>query len=185
MSLYKRPNSRCWWAAITLPGGGRVRRSSGTANRKEAQEWLDRTRAELWRVHRLGERPTHTWQEAVVRWCEEKADKATAHEDRVKFGWLDAHLRGRLLHTFARSATPRAGAAHHRGRRNSGDWQSEGEGGFSPDRQPLSRAGASGVKAGRRTLAMDRQSAGRDALSGSETARALAQQRGGFEALER
>jgi integrase len=37
-----------------------------------------------------------------VRWCEEKADKATAHEDRDKFQWLDAHLRGRLLHTITR-----------------------------------------------------------------------------------
>ena len=96
MSLYKRPDSRIWWAAITLPDGGRVCRSSGTANRKEAREWLDHVRADLWRVHRLGERAIYTWQDAVVRWCEEKADKATAHEDRVKFQWLDAHLRNRL-----------------------------------------------------------------------------------------
>ena len=102
MSLYKRPNSRCWWAKIKLPDGGRVRRSSGTANRKEAQEWLDRLRADLWRVHRLGERPTRTWQDAVVRWCEEKADKVTAHEDRAKFRWLDAHLRGRQLQAITR-----------------------------------------------------------------------------------
>ena len=54
MSLYKRPNSRYWWAKISLPDEGCVCRSSGTANRKEAQEWFDRLRAELWRVHRLG-----------------------------------------------------------------------------------------------------------------------------------
>ena len=60
MSLYKRPNSRYWWAKISLPDGGRVRRSSGTANRKEAQEWLDRTRAELWRVYRLETVPVPT-----------------------------------------------------------------------------------------------------------------------------
>ena len=102
MSLYKRPNSRYWWAKIRLPDGGCVCRSSGTAKRKEAQEWLDHTRAGLWRVHRLGERPTYTWQDAVVRWSEEKADKATALEDRVKFQWLDGYLRGRLLHTITR-----------------------------------------------------------------------------------
>ena len=111
MSLYKRPNSRYWWAKIPLPDGGRVRRSSGTANRKEAQEWLDRTRAELWRVHRLGERPKNTWEDAVVRWCEEKAEKATAHEDRVKFRWLDAYLRGRLLHTITRDEIQAMGKA--------------------------------------------------------------------------
>jgi hypothetical protein len=101
MSLYKRPDSRIWLAAITLPDGGRVCRSSGTANRKEAREWLDHVRADLWRVHRLGERPTYTWQNAVVGWCAEKADKATAHEDRVKFQWLDRHLRNRQLHTIS------------------------------------------------------------------------------------
>lgn len=110
MSLYKRQDSRIWWAAISLPDGGRVCRSSGTADRKEAQEWLDQVRADLWRVHRLGERPTFTWQSAVVRWCEDKADKATAREDRVKFQWLDGYLRGRLLHTITREEIQTIGA---------------------------------------------------------------------------
>ena len=114
MSLYKRPDSRIWWAAIRLPDGGRVCRSSGTANRQEAQEWLDHVRADLWRIHRLGERPSHTWQDAVVRWCNEKADKATALEDRAKFQWLDGYLRGRLLHTITRDEIQAIGEAKAR-----------------------------------------------------------------------
>ena len=114
MSLYKRPNSRYWWAKIRLPDGGCVCRSSGTAKREEAQEWLDHTRAGLWRVHRLGERPTYTWQDAVVRWSDEKADKVTALEDRVKFQWLDGYLRGRLLHTITRDDVQAIGAAKAR-----------------------------------------------------------------------
>jgi hypothetical protein len=114
MSLYKRPNSRYWWAKIRLPDGGCVCRSSGTAKRQEAQEWLDRTRADLWRVHRLGERPTYTWQDAVVRWSEDKADKATALEDRVKFLWLDGYLSGRLLHTITRDDIQAIGATKAR-----------------------------------------------------------------------
>jgi integrase len=114
MSLYKRPNSRYWWAKICLPDGGRVCRSTGTANKQEAQEWLDHARADLWRVHRLGERPTFTWQDAVVRWSEEKADKATAREDRVKFLWLDGYLRDRLLHTITRDDVQAIGAAKAR-----------------------------------------------------------------------
>ena len=114
MSLYKRPDSRIWWAAIRLPDGGRVCRSSGTANRQEAQEWLDHMRADLWRIHRLGERPTYPWQEAVVRWCKEKAHKATALEDRAKFQWLDGYLRGRLLHTITRDEIQAIGEAKAR-----------------------------------------------------------------------
>lgn len=114
MSLYKRPNSRYWWAKIRLPDGRCVCRSSGTAKRQEAQEWLDLTRAELWRVHRLGERPKYTWQDAVVRWSGEKADKATALEDRVKFQWLDGYLGDRLLHTITRDDIQAIGAAKAR-----------------------------------------------------------------------
>ncbi len=114
MSLYKRPDSRIWWAAISLPDGGRVCRSSGTANRQGAQEWLDHVRADLWRIHRLGERPTYTWQDAVVRWCAEKTHKATAHEDRAKFQWLDGYLRGRLLHTITRDEIQAIGEAKAR-----------------------------------------------------------------------
>jgi integrase len=111
MSLYKRHDSRIWWAAIRLPDGSRVCRSTGTAKRKEAQEWLDRLRSDLWRVHRLGERPTYTWQQAVVRWCEEKAHKATAKEDRRMFQWLDQFLAGRLLHTITRDEIQAIGEA--------------------------------------------------------------------------
>ena len=50
-------------------------------------------------------------QDAVVRWCEEKADKATAHEDRVKFQWLDVHLRNRQLHTITRDEIQAIGKA--------------------------------------------------------------------------
>lgn len=123
MSLYKRPDSRIWWAAIRLPDGGRVCRSSGTANRKEAQEWLDKVRADLWRVHRLGERPTRTWQDAVVRWCTEKSHKATVLEDRAKFQWL--------------VSPPRSVAAYDHAGRGSGDRRGESTGIFSPDRKPI------------------------------------------------
>jgi hypothetical protein len=111
MSLYKRRDSRIWWAAIRLPDGSRVCRSSGTPNRKEAQEWLDRLRSDLWRVHRLGERPSYTWQQAVVRWCQEKAHKATADDDRAKFEWLDRFLAGHLLHTITRDEIQTIGEA--------------------------------------------------------------------------
>src|SRR4029079_3119805 len=83
----------------------------GTANRKEAQEWLDRLRSDLLRVHRLGGQANHTWQQAVVRWCQEKAHKATAVEDRRKFQWLDQYFRGRLLHTITRDEVQAIGEA--------------------------------------------------------------------------
>ena len=46
-----------------------------------------------------------------MRWCKEKADKATAPEDRAKFQWLDGYLRGRLLHTITRDEIQAIGEA--------------------------------------------------------------------------
>ena len=40
----------------------------------------------------MGDKPRHTWNEAVVRWLKEQSHKATAAEDVTKLRWLDRHL---------------------------------------------------------------------------------------------
>lgn len=66
MSLCKRGG--VWWIDVRAPSGERIRRTTGTANKALAQELHDRFKAELWRISNLGEKPRHTWNEAVVRW---------------------------------------------------------------------------------------------------------------------
>ncbi len=88
----------------------RVSLQYGTANRKEAQECLD-TCAPISGASTDSANAPPTRQDAVVRWCEGKADKATAHEDRVKFQWLDRHLRNRQLHTITRDEIQAIGKA--------------------------------------------------------------------------
>ncbi len=95
MSLYRRKT--VWWVRFTTPAGQRVRRSTGTADKKQAQEFHDRLKAELWKVQKLGEKPKRTWEEAVVRWLKEKAHKATLDADRMHLRWLDPYLRGQEL----------------------------------------------------------------------------------------
>ena len=111
MSLYRRKDSRYWWASFTKPDGGTIYRSAGTEDRKQAQEWYDRTRSEMWRVHRLGEKPSYCWEDAVVRWCSEKQDKKTIDEDIAKFCWLDAHLAGQQLRLITRDDIVQIGEA--------------------------------------------------------------------------
>jgi integrase len=71
MSLYKREGSDVWYVNFRTPGGGRVRQTTGTDNRKEAQEYHDKLKAEHWRVHKLGERPRRTFGEAAIRFLAE------------------------------------------------------------------------------------------------------------------
>lgn len=69
MSLYKRGN--VWWIRFTTPGGREIRETARTTERRQAQEYHDRRKAEEWRIAKLGEAPRHTWPEAVIRWIEE------------------------------------------------------------------------------------------------------------------
>lgn len=95
MSLYQRKDSSLWWVKITFNGRA-VQRSSGTADKKQAQEYHDRLKVQLWEQERLGVKARRSWKEAVVRWLTETSDKATHHEDRKKLAWLNPYL-GELM----------------------------------------------------------------------------------------
>ena len=101
MSLCKRGG--VWWIDVRAPDGERIRRTTGTANKALAQEAHDRFKAELWRIGHLGEKPRHTWNEAVVRWLKEQSHKATAKEDVVKLRWLHRYLGDKDLTTITRA----------------------------------------------------------------------------------
>lgn len=69
---YRRPDSRYWWIAATLPNGGRLRQSSGTENREEAEALLAKIKLDAYRETHFGVKPHRSWQEAVVRYLEVK-----------------------------------------------------------------------------------------------------------------
>ena len=105
MSLCKRGG--VWWASFVAPNGERVRRSTGTANKAQAQEYHDRLKSELWRIVKLGEKPRRTWNEAVVRWLKESGHKTTVEQDKAHLRWLDRHLGGMYLDLISRNLVDR------------------------------------------------------------------------------
>ena len=109
MSLRKRGGT--WWVDFVAPSGERVRRTTGTANKALAQELHDRMKSELWRIAKLGEKPRHTWNEAVVRWLKEQSHKASAKEDVSKLRWLDTYLRDKELAEINRALIDRISEA--------------------------------------------------------------------------
>jgi integrase len=100
MSLYKR--GKIWWTRFTTPNGERVRESTGTEDRKQAQEYHDRLKAKYWEVQKLGEKPERSWQDAVMRWLDETSHKATQHDDIHHLRWLDPHLGSLTLNSITR-----------------------------------------------------------------------------------
>lgn len=88
MSLFRR--GEIWYASYSLPGGKRIKESLGTADKRQAQELHDKRKAELWRVDRLGDFPDVTFEEACLRWIEEKSDKKSLDTDKGRMGfWLE------------------------------------------------------------------------------------------------
>lgn len=105
MSLKKRGN--IWWIDVLSPSGERIRRSAGTEDETLAQEYHDRFKVELWRIARLGEKPRHTWNEAVVRWLKEQSHKATIQTDKIHLRWMDRFLNGKYLDAINRDLVDR------------------------------------------------------------------------------
>ena len=50
-----------------------------------------------WRDAKLGEKLTKTWEDACLRWFEEKAAKKSIEDDRSRARWLNKHLSGVYL----------------------------------------------------------------------------------------
>lgn len=96
MAIYRQKDSSLWWIDITI-GGRRVRESTGTSDRKKAQEYHDRLKVQCWEQERLGTKPRYTWREAVVRYLRESEGKASLENDRHALRWLDPYLGDRNL----------------------------------------------------------------------------------------
>jgi integrase len=101
MSLKLRGNT--WHLCIAAPGGEIIRRTTGTSDRKQAQEFHDTLKAELWRTAKLGEKPIRTWDEAAYQWLIEKEGKATIDDDAAKIRWLTESFRGKTLGELTRA----------------------------------------------------------------------------------
>ena len=72
--VYRRPNSGFWWIAATLSNGKRIRQSSGTESREEAEALLAKLKLDAYRELHFGIKPQRSWQEAVLRYLAVKSN---------------------------------------------------------------------------------------------------------------
>ena len=92
MSLFRR--GEIWYASYSLPGGKRIKESLGASDKRLANELHDKRKAELWRVERLGDFPDVKFDDACMRWLEEKAEKKSLKDDRGRMAFWLAHFEG-------------------------------------------------------------------------------------------
>jgi integrase len=115
MSLYKRKDSPYWWVKISLEGAAPLQRSTGTSDKRKAYEYHDKLKAQLWDERRLGVKPCHSWQEAVVRWIPESKHLANQWQSLLYLKWLDPYLGDKLLPDINRALIDRIMAARKAG----------------------------------------------------------------------
>lgn len=95
MPIYQR--NGVWHIDYTDANGNRIRQSAKTKDKKQAQELHDKLKAESWRVAKLGDKPTYTWQQAVVRYTQEQREKKSLVTDLYHIKWLDSYLGNKSL----------------------------------------------------------------------------------------
>ncbi len=95
MALYKRGN--VWWTRFTGPDGRERRETTRTPDRRQAQQLHDTRKAAAWRQAHLGEKPRHTWPEAVRRWWAEHPERKGPNAVRSLLREADRTLSDRFL----------------------------------------------------------------------------------------
>lgn len=104
MSLYKRKDSPYWWIKLP-PIRGELRdfyKSTGTANKRQAQRLHDKLCAERWELDKIGTKPARTWDDATAKWLEETSHKRTHEWDKSMIRWFQPHLGDRALNSINR-----------------------------------------------------------------------------------
>jgi integrase len=90
--LYRRRDSRFWWADVVLPNGQRLCGSTKTEKRSEAEALLAKLKNDAYEQGKLGISPPRAWQEAVVRYLSVKANLRSIEDVKRSFRKLDPYF---------------------------------------------------------------------------------------------
>jgi integrase len=102
MPLYRRAGSPHWWVRISV-AGVKVRKTTGTDSRTDAEEFEHREHDRLWRLHKLGDRSAALWSEAAKRWLSETTKRSKV-KDEIIIAWLEPHIGDEPLSAIDRDA---------------------------------------------------------------------------------
>jgi integrase len=95
--LYRRKDSRYWWISLVLPNGQRVCQSTGCVELTDAEAYAVRLQSEMLEARRQGVPGVFVWQQAVMRYLEEFAEKRSLSDDKDHLKKLDPYLRSLRL----------------------------------------------------------------------------------------
>jgi hypothetical protein len=96
--LFKKSNSRYWYADFTDASGTRVKRSTRTVDHKEAEALLAKWKLEAQRQTMWDEEPSHTYDDLMLRYLQGPSKDKRAHDrDLFSAKRLTPFFQGRAL----------------------------------------------------------------------------------------
>jgi integrase len=100
--LFKRARSPFWYVRYRDAGGHRVKRSTGTTDRKEAEELEAKWKLEARQQRLWGTQPAYTYDELMLRYMQE-TESAKRERDAWSAKQLQRFFSGRVLSKLKRA----------------------------------------------------------------------------------
>lgn len=94
---YKRKNRVVWWVSYTDSSGQRVRKSTGTTNRKEAEALECKWKLEAHRAQQWDEQPERAFDELMLVYLKAEKDKRSHRRDLDAARHLTPYFTGKNL----------------------------------------------------------------------------------------
>lgn len=102
--LFKRAGSPFWYVRYRDAGGKRVKRSTGTTDRREAEELEGKWRLEARQQRLWGTQPRYTFDDLMLRYLREThGTKRSAERDAWTVRRLQPYFSGRVLNDLKRA----------------------------------------------------------------------------------
>lgn len=90
-----------YWLDITSPSGQRIRQTTGTAIKQQAQELHDKLKAELWDLEKLNKKPERLFDEALLLFLQEAEQQKDFETKRRHAIYWRAIFSGRGLNSIS------------------------------------------------------------------------------------
>ena len=97
---FKRYDSQVWWVSFTCSDGSRIRRSTGTTSKKEAEALELKWKLEVFQEKQWEKQPDRLFEELLVAYLHAHQDKKSAGRDISAAKHLRRVFEGKILASF-------------------------------------------------------------------------------------
>lgn len=100
---YKRKGSPYWWVNLKGPQGQRIRQSTGTTNKQEAEAIEGRMKAELWQRQAWGKEPEYSFEDVIAEYLKAQRGSRSFAGTQISARILLEYFSGKTISSIKKS----------------------------------------------------------------------------------